>query len=103
MASLVQIGRRFIQHKDFRAHSVDRAEGQRSASVRRTGKDTPPQQIPKMERLHRILYSTADLLRRPSFVFRPKANSLSVSRLKNWDFGFWNTEPTFRASSYIGV
>ena len=26
-----------------------------------------------------------------------------MSRLKNWDLGFWNTEPTFRANSYMGV
>ena len=60
---LIQIGRRFIQHKNFRAHSVDRAEGQQLLLSAGQGKDTPHQQILKMERLHRILYSTADLLR----------------------------------------
>ena len=34
---------------------------------------------------------------------RPKSTSLVVSRLKNWDLGFWNTEPTVCASSHKGV
>lgn len=44
-----------------------------------------------------------DLFRRASCVLQPKASSLSVSRLKNWDLGFWNTDPTFRASWCMGV
>ena len=34
---------------------------------------------------------------------QPKASSPRTSTLKNWDFGFWNTEPTRRAVSCSGA
>ena len=87
---LVQIGRRFIQHKDFRAHSVDRAEGQQLLLSAGQGEDTPPQQILKMQCLHRIRHLAANLFRGTSLVFQTKGQF--AVRVQVEELGFWVLE-----------
>ena len=84
---LVQIGRGLVQHKNLRAHGIDRAEGQQLLLPTGQGEDAPPLQFLKVQGLHRIRHPPSDLLRRPALIFQTEGQFTVRVQIEELGFG----------------
>ena len=84
---LVQIGRGLVQHKNLRAHGIDRAEGQQLLLPAGQGEDAPLLQFLKVQGIHRIRHPLSDLLRRPALVFQAEGQFTVRVQIEELGFG----------------
>ena len=68
----IQVGGWLVQHKDVRAHGVDRAKGQQLLLSTREREDALPAEALQPKGLHGLRHPGMDLFRRASCVLQPK-------------------------------